>query len=86
MKVFHCATPRKLDRYRATGCILPPVRYWTTEYSAWRWMHKTGRTVLLTFEKPSPSYPLPMKGGAEWSPSMVRDYELFTRSMTRGSP
>ncbi len=74
MDVYHCTTDKKLTRYKSTGCILPPVRYWTTKYSAYKWMKKVGRTVLLSFPKPQLSYPLPMRGGAEWTPFIVRNY------------
>lgn len=77
MKVFHCTTTRKLRRYEATGAILPAVRFWSTEFSARKWMQKTGRNILLTFEKPQTSYPLPIKGGAMWSPDLVRNWEIL---------
>lgn len=73
--VFHATTPKKLKRYINTGCILPPVRFWTTERSARKFMQRTGRTILVTFERPTDSYPLPIKGGAMWSSNMVRDFE-----------
>lgn len=75
MMVFHCITPKKLKKYQTTGCILPPVWFWTTEYSAKRWMQKVGRTILLTFEEPKRAYPLPIKGGAKWSPDIIRKYK-----------
>ncbi|MCP3680304.1 MAG: hypothetical protein GY782_08665 [Gammaproteobacteria bacterium] len=74
-EVYHCTTERKLKRYKTTGAILPPVRYWTTLYSALKWMGKTGRSVLLVFQEPDRSYPLPIKGDARWSDEIVRDYE-----------
>ena len=75
MIVYHATTPNKLRRYYHNHLILPPVRYWTTRYSALKWMRKVGRSVLLSFEEPVPSYPLPMKGGAKWSCRMVRDWQ-----------
>ena len=74
--VFHCTTPKKLARYNQKHIILPPVRYWTTEFSALRWMRRTGRSILLVFEEPKQSYPLPMKGGAKWTDQMVRNWRV----------
>ena len=69
--VYHCTTPKKLARYRTTGYILPPVRYFTVEYAARRWMRRTGRTVLVTFDEPSRSWPLPDHGPAKWTDQPV---------------
>jgi len=77
MKGYHCTTEKKLARYKRTGCILPPVRFWTTLYSAKKWLKKTGRNILLEFEAPKNSYPLPIKGGAMWSNELVRTYEVI---------
>lgn len=80
-RVYHCTTPKKLHRYEATGAILPPVRYWLSEGAAREWLRKTGRTVLLAFERPDTSYPLPdhrPRGMAHWSPCMVREWEELT--------
>jgi hypothetical protein len=81
--VYHVTTPKKLERYRRTGCILPPVRFWLTQERAEltqeraeRWMRRTGRTVLLTFECPNESYPLPTPRAAAWSPDMVKEYTV----------
>jgi len=76
-KVYHVTTPRKLKRYELTGGILPPVRYWTTLYSAVRWARRTGRTLILVFDEPEDSYPLPIKGGAKWCKEMVRKWEVI---------
>ena len=75
VKVFHCTTPRKLKRYEQTGAILPVIRFWTTEYSARKWMKKTGRTILLSFDKPTRCFPLPIKGGAAWTDGIVRFWD-----------
>ena len=52
MTAYHCTTPKKLKRYISTGGILPPVRFWSSEYSARKWMQKTGRSILLIFKAP----------------------------------
>ena len=75
MRVYHCTTPKKLRKYKGTGAILPPVRFWTTEYSAMKWMCKTGRSILLSFDRPAKSYPLPIKGGAMWTGELIRSWE-----------
>lgn len=74
MKGYHVTTDKKLKRYIQSGVILPPVRFWTTEYSAKKWMKKTGRNILLilNIEK---AYPLPIKGGAMWTDSLVRKWK-----------
>jgi hypothetical protein len=76
MKVYHCTTPKKLKRYKASGGILPPVRFWSSEYSALKWMRKTGRNILLCFEAPQRTYPLPIKGGAFWSDQIIYNKEI----------
>ena len=75
MIVYHCTTQKKLDRYASSRLILPPVYYFTTKYSALKWMKKTGRKILLAFNEPLRSYPLPMKNGAMWSDEFVRKWE-----------
>lgn len=76
MEAYHVTTPKKLQKYQATGAILPPVRFWSTEYSARKWMQKTGRTILLTFIAPKDSYPLPIKGGAYWTDRLIYNQAL----------
>jgi hypothetical protein len=73
---WHVTTPCKLNRYRATGCILPPVRFWAFEDSARSWAHKTGRTVILRFEVGT-AYPLPdhrPRGHAYWTPETIDEW------------
>jgi len=76
MKAYHCTTQKKLARYNATGGILPPVRFWSSKHSALKWMKKTGRDVLLCFEAPERTYPLPVKGGAFWSDQIIYIREI----------
>jgi hypothetical protein len=71
MYVYHVTTHRKARKYVASKCILPPVRFWSSEFSAVRWARKTGRSIILAFEAPDRRYPLPIKGGAYWSPDAI---------------
>jgi len=78
---WHCTTPKKLERYRQTGCILPPVRFWRYRNSAVAWGLKTGRTVLLRIQVEE-AYPLPdhkPTGHAWWTPGHVYDNEEVER-------
>lgn len=76
MKVFHATTPRRLERMRQTGAILPPVRYWPSIDLAKRWAKRVGRTLIISFERPEPSYLLPDHKPASWSPSVVYDFRI----------
>jgi hypothetical protein len=74
---YHVTTPGKVARYIATGCILPPVRFWAFERSARNWMSRTKRSVVLEIEVDT-AYPLPdhqPPGHAYWSPEMVRSWK-----------
>jgi hypothetical protein len=78
MTLYHVTTPAKVEKYKATGGILPPVRGWLFEASARAWARRTGRTVVLKLEVPS-SYPLPDHrplGHAHWHDGMVRKWEV----------
>lgn len=68
---YHVTTPKKLDRYKATGGILPPVRFWPNRFTAERWAKKTGRSVILEIEV-SQSYPLPDHKPARWTSEFIR--------------
>jgi hypothetical protein len=73
---FHCTTPKKLQRYKATGGILPPVRFWIFENSARQWMAKTQRSILLKIDVKE-AYPLPdhkPNGHAYWTPEIVHEF------------
>ena len=76
---FHCTTKRKLLRYIQTGCILPPVRFWSNIHSAKAWMQRVKRDTLLKIEvSDDKSYPLPdhkPRGTAYWADEMVRVFE-----------
>ncbi len=74
MTGYHVTTVRKLAQYEATGCILPPVRFWPSWYTAHRWAKRTGRTVILEIPF-TQSYPLPDHRPAQWTPEVVRTWE-----------
>ena len=76
MTGYHVTTPKKLARYEATGCILPPVRFWAFRASAEAWSVKTQRSVVLAIEVDT-AYPLPdhqPRGHAWWTPQLVREW------------
>lgn len=77
---YHVTTPAKLARYEATGVILPPVRFWGSRDLAERWLRRVGRSIVLSFDWPDPTYPLPdhrMFGPSPyWTPSMVRKWRI----------
>ena len=50
MTLYHCTTPKKIDRYNISGRILQPVRGFSTKEAATKWCQLTGRTVILSFE------------------------------------
>jgi hypothetical protein len=81
MTAYHVTTPKKLQRYRQTGYIIPPVRWWTLERSARQWMRKTGRTVLLILLDAPEGWPLPIKGGARWTDQIVRKWVVVDQSL-----
>ena len=47
MTGYHVTTYHKLERYRATGLILPPVRFWPDIADAARFSRQTGRRIIL---------------------------------------
>jgi len=47
---YHVTTYAKIERYIASGCILPPVRFWPDLATAQRWAEKTHRTEILVIE------------------------------------
>ena len=70
---YHVTTPHKLDRYKQSGCILPPVRFWPNKETALRWAKRTGRTIVLQIEVEN-SFPLPDHKPARWSGDIVRTW------------
>lgn len=72
---YHVTTPRKLTRYKCTGAILPPVRFWPNPFYAERWARKTGRTVILQIAVQK-SYPLPDHRPARWTPEVIHNWKV----------
>jgi len=68
MDFYHVTTPKKAQRYKNTGCILSPVRGFTTQLAAMAWGMKTGRSVVYKFTSDK-NYKLPdhhNKFGEAW--------------------
>jgi len=74
MDGYHVTTPKKIERYKQSGCILPPVRFFPDKYTASRWAKRTGRTIILHIES-SVSYPLLDHRPARWTPEVIRSWE-----------
>lgn len=52
MVVWHVTTMKKLKRYKASGCILPPVRAWDNISAAEHFSKQTGRRMILRLSFP----------------------------------
>ncbi len=68
---YHMCNERLLTKYRQTGFILPPVRFWSCKKKAKKWGAKCGRNIMLTV-KPAMSYPLPDHKPGWFSPNHVK--------------
>jgi len=71
---YHVTTPKKLDKYKSTGGILPPVRFWPNLETAKRWAKRTSRTIILQIEY-GIAYPLPDHKPAKWTPEIIKRYQ-----------
>ena len=81
MTGYHVTTKAKVKRYLATGCILPPVRFWAFENSARAWGEKCSRDTVLKIEVKE-VHPLPdhkPKGHAYWADEFVRKWEDLSK-------
>ena len=74
---WHCTTAAKLKRYKSSGRIISPVRFWPDYHLAKDWSRKTGRDVILKIEIPGISYPMPDHKPAYWSPDDVTKFEVL---------
>ena len=52
MIVYHVCSLKKLERYKKTGHIIPPVRAWENIEQAERMSLSTGRRVILRLKFP----------------------------------
>jgi hypothetical protein len=52
MIVYHVCGISKFDRYRISGCILPPVRAWADVTAAERFSKQTGRPIIIRLKFP----------------------------------
>lgn len=82
MKLYHCTTPKKLQRYKESKRICKPVRGFTTEKAALAWCVKTHRTLILAIETDdSYTHKLPdhhnQYGEAWWSDKDVSDWQCI---------
>ena len=75
MTAYHVTTPKKIERYKATGGILPPIRFFPAMFSAVRWAKRTNRTHIAIFEVKR-SWPLPDHKPGRWTDEIVRDYRI----------
>lgn len=81
--LYHATTPRKMERYKATGAILPPVRGFDTLAAAQEWARLTnGRTIILRLSELEKVQALPdhhnAHGLAWWSPVKCTQWEVVT--------
>lgn len=53
MIVWHVCSTTKLDKYRRTGGINPPVRAWENIEQAERFSKSTGRKIILRLKFPA---------------------------------
>jgi hypothetical protein len=75
---YHVTTLKKLSKYEASRCILPPVRFFPSLLTAERWAKRTGREIILSFEYDS-SWPLPDHKPARWTDEVVRSWKICER-------
>jgi hypothetical protein len=72
---WHCTTKKKLEKYKASGRIIAPVRFWPNRETAERWCKRTGREIIVKIELEAPSFPLPDHKPAYWCPQDVLVFE-----------
>jgi len=70
---YHVTTDKKITRYKQTGGILPPVRFFPNLYTAQRWAKRTSRDKILQIEC-NISYPLPDHKPARWTNEIMRKW------------
>ena len=72
---WHVCNEKLLKKYRQTGFILPPVRFWASKTKAIKWGKKCGRNILVKVS-PALSYPLPDHKPGYFSPNHVQICEI----------
>jgi len=72
---WHCTTKVELEKYKSSGRIIAPVRFWPNEETAKRWAKRTGRELVIKIELPGISYPLPDHKPALFCPYDVVKFE-----------
>lgn len=80
--LYHATTPRKLERYKQSGGIHPPVRGFDTFEGAQEWARLvSGRTILMRIEVEH-AQALPdhhnSLGLAWWSPVKCLKFEVLS--------
>lgn len=53
MIVYHVTSAKKLDKYRKTGYIMPPIRAWENIQQAERMSISTSRPIILRLKFPN---------------------------------
>ncbi len=53
MIVFHVCSYKKLEKYKKTGYIMPPIRAWENIEQATRMSISTGRQIILRLKFPN---------------------------------
>ena len=78
MILFHVSTNSKAKRYNESGCILSPVRGFTTLTGAMAWAMKSGRNIIYEIEGDK-AYKLPdhhnIYGEAWWFDENITKYK-----------
>jgi len=73
---YHVTTKRKLERYKKTGGILPPVRFFPNIITAENWSKKVNRNIILEIEY-TQGYPLPDHKPALWTNEIVKKFNII---------
>lgn len=74
---WHCTTKKKMVRYKSSGRIIAPVRFWPNKETAERWAKRTGRELVIRIRLESISYPLPDHKPALFCPQDVTCFDTI---------
>jgi hypothetical protein len=78
--LYHATTPKKLDRYHATGTILPPIRGFDSEEGCREWGRLHNRAVIVKITPSAAVYPLPdhhLPEGLAWWTTRISAFEVI---------